>query len=192
MNIRLLPWAGIAVLVLFLAIRSALPGKTATAPAGEAAQEAAFSGPEIRLGPVEMRELHDDGSSNRLAADGAVYAYSSRTVTAGGVKVSLGDGTTYSGTTVRAPRAVWDLEGKAISLPAGGEVERTGGWTGEASPSTLDLAGKVLRVPGPAKFAGPGVSVHGKNLAWQWEVGKITMESPKSRIEPQHRPGRKG
>jgi hypothetical protein len=108
------------------------------------------------------------------------------------VTVFLRNGAPFSGTTVRAPRAAWDLDGKTIGLPEGCRIEREGGWAGELSAATLDLAGRVLRVPGPARIEGPGVFVEGKNLGWQWEEGMITMESPRSRLSPAMRPGRKG
>jgi hypothetical protein len=192
MNLRLLPWAAIALLALVLAVRLALPSNVAAVPAGAPEPEAAGGGPEIRLGPVDVRELHDDGSWNRLDADGAVYAYASRMVSAGGVTVYLGEGSPFAGTTVRAPRAAWDLDGKTIGLPEGCRVARKGGWTGELSAATLDLAGSILRVPGPARIEGPGVSVQGENLAWEWVEGKITMESTTSRLSPAKNPGRRG
>lgn len=192
MNARLLPWAAMALLVLVLAVRSALTTNVVAAPAGATGPETAGDGPEIRLGPVDVRELHDDGSWNRLDADGAVYGYSSRTVSAGGVTVFLGEGSPFAGMTVRAPRAAWDLDGKVIRLPEGCRAAREGGWTGELTAATLDLAGSVLRVPGPARIEGPGVSAQGKNLAWEWVEGKITMESTTSRFSPGKGPGRKG
>lgn len=192
MNVRLLPWAAMALLVLVLSIRSALTPTDVAVPTGVTQQETAGGGPEIRLGPVDVRELHDDGSWNRLDAEGAVYSYASRTVSSVGVTVFLGEGSPFAGTTVRAPRAVWDLDGKTIGLPEGGGIARKDGWAGELSAATLDLARSVLRSPGPGKIEGPGVSVHGKNLAWEWAEGKITMESTTSRISPYKGPGRKG
>jgi len=192
MNARLLPWAAMALLVLVLAVRSAFTTNVVAVPAGATGPETAGGGSEIRLGPVDVRELHDDGSWNRLDADGAVYGYASRTVSAGGVTVFLGEGSPFAGTTVRAPRAAWDLDGKAIALPEGCQVARKGGWTGDLSAATLDLAGSVLLVPGPARIEGPGVSVQGMNLAWKWVEGKITMESTTSRLTPAKGPGRKG
>ena len=192
MNLRLLPWAAMALLVLVLAVRSVLSTSVVAVPAGAPGPETSGGGPEIRLGPVDVRELHDDGSWNRLDADGAVYGYASKTVSAWAVTVSLGDGAPLAGTTVRAPRATWDLDGKTIALSEGCRVARTGGWTGELSAGTADLAGSVLRVPGPARIEGPGVSVQGKNLAWEWVEGKITMESTSSRLSPAKGPGRKG
>ena len=189
MNARLLPWAAMALLVLVLAVRSALTTNVVALPTGP---ETAGGGPEIRLGPVDVRELHDDGSWNRLDADGAVYGYANRTVSAWGVTVFLGEGAPFAGTTVRAPRAAWDLDGKTIGLSEGCRASRTGGWTGELSAATADLAGSVLRVPGPARVEGPGVSVQGKNLAWEWVEGKITMESTRSRLSPVKVPGRRG
>ena len=192
MNVRLFPWAAMALVVLVLAVRSSLPTNVVAVPAGATGPETAGGGAEIRLGPVDVRELHDDGSWNRLDADGAVYAYASGTVTAGGVTVFLGEGSPFAGTTVRAPRAAWDLDGKTIWLPEGCRVARKGGWTGELSAATLDLSGSVLRVPGPARIEGPGVSVQGKSLAWEWVEGKISMESTRSLLPPGKGPGRKG
>ena len=193
MNVRLFPWAAMALLVLVLAVHFALATPVIAVPTGVMEQETAGGGPEIRLESVDVRELHDDdGSWNRLDADEAVYAYASRTVSAEGVTVFLGEGAPFAGTTVRAPRAAWDLDGKAIGLPEGCRVARKGGWTGELSTATLDLAGSILRVPGPSRIEGPGVSVQGKNLAWEWGEGKITMESTTSRLSPVKGPGRKG
>jgi len=189
MNVRLLPWAAMALLVLVLAVRSALTTNVVAVTEGP---ETAGVGPEIRLGPVDVRELHDDGSWNRLDADGAVYGFASRTVSADGVTVSLGEGSPFAGTTVRALVAMWDFDGKTIGLPEGCRVSRVGGWTGELSAATLDLAGSVLRVPGPARIEGPGVSVEGKNLVWEWEKEEITMESTTSRLSPAKGPGPKG
>ena len=192
MNARLFPWAAMALVVLILAVRAALSTDVVPVLAGATGQETAGGGPEILLGPVDLRELHDDGSWNRLDANGAIYSYATRTVTAGGVTVFLGEGSPFAGTTVRAPRAVWDLDGKTIRLPEGCRMARDGGWTGELSPATLDLAGSVLRVPGPARIDGPGVSVQGKSLAWEWVEGKITMESSRAVLPPGKRLGRKG
>ena len=192
MTVRLLPWAAMALLVLVLAVHFAQTTTVVAVPKGVMEQETAGGSPEIRLGPVDVRELHDDGSWNRLDADGAVYAYASRMVSAEGVTVFLGEGSPFAGTTVRAPRAAWDLDGKTIGLPEGCRVAREVGWTGELSAATLDLAGSVLRVPGPARIEGPGVSVQGKNLSWGWGEGKITMESTRSRLSPAKGPGRKG
>jgi len=192
MNARLLPWVAMALLVLVIAVRSALTTNVVAVPGGATGSETAGGGPEIRLGPVDVRELHDDGSWNRLDADGAVYGYASRTVSADGVTVFLGEGSPFAGTTVRAPRAAWDFDGKTIRLSEGCRVARKDGWTGELSAATLDLAGSILRVPGPARIEGPGVSVQGKNLAWEWVEGKITIESTTSRLSPAKGPGRKG
>ncbi len=192
MNLRLLPWAAMGLLVLFLAVRSVLPTNVVVVPTAATRQETTGGGPAIRLEAVDVRELRNDGSWNRLDADGAVYAYASRTVSAGGVTVFLGEGAPFAGTTVRAPQAAWNLDGKTIGLSEGCRVARKGGWTGELSAATLDLSGSVLRVPGPATIVGPGVSVQGRNLAWEWVEGKITMESATSRLSPAKSPGRKG
>jgi hypothetical protein len=192
MNARLLPWAAMALLVLVLAVRSALTTDVVAVAERTTGPETAGGGPEIRLWPMEVRELHDDGSWNRLDAVRAVYGYASKTITADGVTVILGEGSPFAGTTVRAPSATWDLDGKTISLPEGCRVARRGGWTGELSAATLDLAESVLRVPGPATIEGPGLSVQGKNLAWEWVKEKVMMDSTTSRFSPAKGPGRKG
>jgi hypothetical protein len=192
MNVRLLPWAAMALLVTFFAVRFAMTTPVVAVPTGAMEKETPGGGPEIRLERVDVRELHDNGSWNRLDADEAVYAYASGTVSAVGVTVFLGEGSPFAGATVRAPRAAWDLDDKTIGLPEGCRFARKGGWTGELSAGTLDLAGSVLRVPGPARIEGPGVSVQGRNLAWEWAEGKITMESTTSRLSPVKGPGRKG
>ncbi len=190
MNLRLLPWATIVAIVLGLSAWAGLAGKPPPPPTAEAGTGGA--GPEILLGPVTVRESHDDGQWNLLTADGAVYSYSRKTVKGTGVVVSLGKGETLKGAFIRAPEAFWDFDGKTVSLPEGGYADHQGGWTGELSPGTLDLAGRVLRVPGRASVAGPGFSVAGTNLEWWWWEGKITMDSPKSRIAPALLPDRKG
>lgn len=191
MNLRLLPWAGVALLVAVFAVRSAVP-PTGGGGKADPLENLGPAGPEIRLGPVVLKELHDDGSWNRLDAEAAVYGYADRTVSARSVTVSMRSGTELSGSTVRAPRAVWDLDGRTIGLPEGCRVVREGGWAGTLSAATLDLAGLILRVPGEARIEGPGVSIDGRNLAWRWEDGKITMNAPRSRIVPSARFGRKG
>jgi hypothetical protein len=190
MNLRLLPWAAIAGIVLGLAAWGGLPDKPL--PPGTTVPGAGGTGPEIRLGPVTVREYHDDGEWNLLVADGAIYSYSRKTVKATGVIVSLGKGETLKGAVLRAPEAFWDFDARTVALPEGGQADRQGGWTGDFSAGTLDLAGRILRVPGPASVAGPGFTVAGTNLEWWWWVGKVLLDSPKSRITPRLLPGRKG
>ncbi len=182
MNLRLFPWAAIALIVLGLAAGSLQPGKSV--PAAPVLPPAGEGGPEIRLGPVTVRESHDDGQWNLLTADNAVYSYARKTVSASGVAVSLGKGNVLEGAFIRAPEALWDFDLRTVFLPGGGHADRRGGWTGELSASTVDFAERVLRVPGPATVAGPGFVVAGMNLAWYWWEGKISMDSPNSRIAP--------
>jgi hypothetical protein len=189
-NFRLLPWAAISAIVLGLAAGAVLPGKRL--PPTEMVPGTGEAGPEIHLGPVTVREYHDDGEWNLLVADGAIYSYSRKTVKATGVVVSLGEGETLKGAVIRAPEAFWDFDGRTVALPEGGHADRQGGWTGDLSAGTLDLAGRILRVPGYASVAGPGFTVAGTNLEWRWWEGIITMDSPKSRIAPSMLPGRKG
>ena len=83
---------------------------------------------------MDVRELHDDGSWNRLDAEDAVYGYASRTVSAGGVTVFLGEGAA-----VRRddrPRAAGGVgprredDRASRGVPGG---TRRDGWTGELS-----------------------------------------------------------
>ncbi len=190
MNARLLPWAVFALIVAGLALGTAGPGNGA--PATAALPEADGDGPEIRMAPVAMREFHDDGTWNRLDAREAVYSYGRKTVKGSEVVVFLGTGEDFKGSVIRAPRAFWDFNGRTVSLPDGGEADREGGWKGELSPADLDLAAGVLRVPGPVSLSGPGFSLAGTNLVWRWLDGKITLDSPVTRVAPAALPGRKG
>jgi len=194
MTLRLLPWAAILAVVFGLAVGSALPGRRvppAATPAAASA-EAPGGGLEIRLGPVTVREYHDNGEWNALTADGAVYSYALKTVKASDVAVSLGKGEALKGAVIRAPEAFWDFNDGTVALPEGGHADRQGGWTGDLSKGTLDLAARVLRVPGRASVAGPGFTVEGTNLQWWWWEGRITMDSPNSRIAPGPLSRRKG
>ncbi len=187
MNVRLLPWAVFALIVLLLAIRGVPSGKAPGIPpaAGTApAQGIAAGGPEIRLGPVEMREYHDDGWWNLLTARTAVYSYSGKTVGASDVVISLGERAVVKGGRIEAPEAFWNLDRKTIELPEGGRAVREGGWDAELSRAFLDLPDRILRVPGPASLAGPGFAIAGNHLVWHWGEGRVTMESPRSRILP--------
>jgi len=188
---RLLPWAACAALVLALAVRAALPGKGAAVPAPGSSRGPAETGPEIRLGPAEVLEIHDDGSRNRLTAEGAVYEYERKMLTGHGVVIYPKAGSAR-GSTVRAPSVAWDFDRASIALPEGGGADYEGGWKGELSPATVDLAVRTLRVPGPATISGPGLSITGSNLVWKWVDGKITMDSPRSRILPAATHRRKG
>jgi hypothetical protein len=190
MSLRLSLWPAVAALVLVLAVAAARSPGHSLQPAP--ATESAETGPEVRLEPVEVREFHDDGNWDRLTAAGAVYSYARRTLRASDVVVSLGNGETLQGAVIRAPEARWDFDGKKITLPDGARADRQGGWTGVLSAGTLDLAGRILQVPGAASIAGPGFAVTGSNLEWYWWGGKLTLQSPRSRIAPASLPGRKG
>jgi len=183
LSTRLLPWAACAALVLALAVRAALPGKGAAVPAPGSSRGPVETGPEIRLGPAEVLEIHDDGSRNRLTAEGAVYEYERKMLTGHGVVVYPMTGAAR-GSTVQAPAATWDFERASITLPEGGRMDHQGGWKGELSSATVDLAARTLRVPGEATISGPGFTITGTRLGWSWVDGKITMDSPKSRILP--------
>jgi len=192
MNLRLLPWAVFAAVVAGLAFLSATPVDVAKVPSAASGAETAALDLEVRLKPVDMQEFHDDGDWNRLEAKEAVYSYGRKTVEGTGVSVSLGTGKRLDGSVIRAARAFWDFDGKSIELPEGGRADRNGGWTGELAPARLDLDTRTLRVPGAVSLSGPGFSVVGGNLVWRWQDGKITMDSPVSRITPASLPGKRG
>jgi hypothetical protein len=182
-NARLLPWAVFAGLVLAMAVFPALPGKVPVDPAA-GTPHALAARPAILLAAVDVREFHDDsGEWNRLIAEQASYEYARRTVTGTRVLIHL-MGKALRGTTVQAPSASWDFDRAALSFPEGARLAREGGWTADVSPATLDIAGQVLRVPGPATLSGPGITASGKDLVWKWGEGKITMDSPKGRFHP--------
>ena len=191
MNARLLPWAAFAGFVLAMAVLPALTGKVAVSPAAGGPQ-GLLAGPEIRLTTVDVREYHDDsGEWNRLTAEQASYEYARRTVMGTKVVIHL-MGKALLGTTVQAPSASWDFDRAALSFPEGAALAREGGWAAEVSPATLDIAGQVLRVPGPATLSGPGITASGRNLVWEWGEGKIAMDSPRGRFLPAAVPRRTG
>jgi hypothetical protein len=182
-NARLLPWALFAGFVLAMAVLPALPGKVAVGPAAGTPQDLP-AGPEILLATVDVREFHEDsGDWNRLTAEQASYGYAKKTVTGSRVRIHLME-KALRGTTVQAPSASWDFDRAALSFPEGARLDREGGWAAEVSPATLDIAGQMLRVPGPATLSGPGITASGKGLEWEWGEGKITMDSPRGRIQP--------
>lgn len=190
MTLRLLPWAAFAAAVAALSFLAPALEKAAPVPASE--RKAAALDLEVRLSPVDLREFHDDGGWNRLEAEKAVYSYGRRTVTGTGVSVSLGEGKVSGGSVVRAPSAFWDFNGRSIDLPEGARAEREDGWGGEFASARIDLDTRTLRVPGAVTLSGPGLSVTGENLEWRWPDGRISMDSPVSRIVPESLPGRRG
>jgi hypothetical protein len=192
MNHRLLPWAVFAAVIAGLAFLAPTPENVPPVPSAARGAGTAALDLEVRMGPVDMREFHDDGTWNRLEAGEAVYSYGRKTVEGTDVSVSLGTGKGLEGSVIRAVRAFWDFDGKSIELPEGGRADRKGGWTGELAPATLDLDTRTLRVPGAVSLSGPGLSVVGGNLEWRWPDGKITMDSPVSRIIPASLPGKRG
>ena len=192
MSPRLLPWAVFAAVVAGLAFLAPTPEVAAPVSSAARGEGTAALDLEVRLGPVDMREFHDDGTWNRLEAKEAVYSYGRKTVQASGVVVSLGVGETLKGSVIRASSAFWDFQGKSISLPEGGRADREGGWNGDLSPASLDLSGRILRVPGAVSLSGPGFSLAGRNLEWRWMDGKIEMDAPASRIAPAMLPEKKG
>lgn len=192
MTLRLLPWAVFAAVVAGLFFLAPAPEDGVPVSSADGGSEAAALDLEIRLGPVDMREIHDDGTWNRLEAKKAVYSYGRKTVEGTGVSVSLGPGKGLDGSVIRAARAFWDFDGKSVELPEGGQADREGGWKAELAPARLDLDTRILRAPGAVSLSGPGLSVVGGNLEWRWPDGKITMDSPVSRITPTAIPGRRG
>jgi hypothetical protein len=190
-SVRLLPWAAFAGAILAMAVLAALPGKVAVAPAAGAGQVPA-AGPEIRLAAVDVREFHDGGGEgNRLTADRGTYEYAQKTVTGTGVTAFLAE-KALRGTTVSAPSASWDFDRATLLFREGARLGRADGWTAELSAATLDMAGQTMRVPGAATLRGPGIDASGRNLVWEWKDGKITMDSPRGRIQPAAASRRRG
>lgn len=183
MNVRLLPWAVFAGVVLAMAALPALTPEVAVAPS-DGSPRGLPARPEVLLERVDVREFHDDGGDwNRLTAEQALYEYSRKRVTGTRVMVQLME-RALRGTTVAAPTASWDFDPAVLSFPEGARLAREGGWAAEVSPATLDMAGQRLRVPGSATLSGPGITASGRDLVWNWGEGKITMDSPKARFLP--------
>lgn len=194
MTLRLLPWAVLAGIVAALAfltppLEVGLPSAASRDGAGKG-----LSALEIRMEPVDLREYHDSGW-NQLVASEAVYSYTGKTVAGTDVSISFGAEEhleKIGHSVLRASKAFWDFEGKRIDLPAGGVADSAGGWSARLEPAVLDLETRVLRVPGRVSLVGPGVSIVGGNLRWDWLSGKITLDSPTSRFLPSALPVKRG
>jgi hypothetical protein len=190
-SVRLLPWAAFAGFVLGMAILAALPGKAPVAPAAGPGNVPS-GGPEIRLATIDVREFRDGGGEgNRLTAEQGTYEYTRKAVQGTGVTVYLAE-KALRGTTVSAPSASWDFDRATLLFREGARLTREGGWTADVSAATLDMAGQTLRVPGSATLSGPGLAASGRNLVWEWKDGKITMDSPRGRLQPAAAPRKRG
>ncbi len=70
-------------------------------------------------------------------------------------------------------------------LLSGGAVARAPGpWEGTTASADVDIRGRVMSASGPAEVRGPGLTVTGRNLSWRWGEGIVSLDAPKSRIEP--------
>src|SRR3990170_4684184 len=93
-------------------------------------------------------------------------------------------GTVRRRSAVRAPKASWDMQNGQIFLPEGGSAENDTGWSSAISTANLSLPERILTATGKASLSGPGLSVVGDNLVWHWREGKVSLEMPKTRLEP--------
>lgn len=141
-------------------------------------------GPEIVLEEVRAREIRGDGEALTVRADRATYHVLSRILDGQGVRVGTeGDGTPQRRVTAYAPRGLWEMDAGIVRFPAGGTVGSGGGWEARVPEAALDLARGILTAPA-ADLAGPGLSVRGAELAWDFREGTVRLENPRSVVSP--------
>ena len=191
MTLRLLLWAVFAAIVAVLVFFTPALEKGVPASASQHAERKGLSSLEILLVPVDLWEFHEDGACNRLIASDAVYSYADRTILGNEVTISIGEEKSFrkiGESDLRASRAFWDFDGKRIELPDGGQAESAQGWKVDMEPAVFDLETRILSAPGKTYLNGPGLSVVGVGLRWDWMAEKIFLVSPVSRILPSSLP----
>lgn len=140
------------------------------------------SEPEVILQGVEMREIRKEGAPYKASSEQATYSLLSRRFSGTGVTLELsGNGEVI---VVRAPTASWDMQAGRIFLPEGGSAESRTGWSAAVAVAYLSLPERMLTSAGKARLTGPGLSVVGDNLVWNWREGTLALELPKTRLEP--------
>lgn len=140
------------------------------------------SEPEVILQGVEMREIRKEGAPYKASSEQATYSLLSRRFSGTDVTLELsGNGEEL---VVRAPTASWDMQTGRIFLPEGGSAESGAGWSAAVAVAYLSLPERMLTSAGKARLTGPGLSVVGDNLVWNWREGTLALELPKTRLEP--------
>jgi hypothetical protein len=140
------------------------------------------AGPELILREVDVRELGKEGPQYRLTSDRASYLVLARKLSADGVTLFLQE--TSEGMVVRAPKAFWEMDAGRILLAEGGAAENGAGWSAVVDEASISLPDRLMTAEGNARLSGPGLSVTGDHLAWRWREGKLSLENPRSRVDP--------
>jgi hypothetical protein len=149
-------------------------------------------GPEVILRNVVLREVRKDGAQYRLLSAEATYRILDGRVRATDVTLELPGGSAEGAGEgiITAPKADWNMQTGRIVLPDGGVAESNAGWSAAVAAANLYLPERILASSGKAAFSGPGLTVAGDNLVWYWKEGKVSLQRPKTRIDPDRVPGR--
>ncbi len=140
------------------------------------------SEPKVILQDVEMQEIRKEGAPYKLSSEQATYSLLSSRFTGTGVTLVLSGNAGEM--VVRAPIASWDMKSGRIFLPEGGSAENRTGWSAAVAAANLSLPERMLTSAGKAIVSGPGLSVVGDNLVWNWREGTVSLAAPKTRLEP--------
>jgi hypothetical protein len=148
------------------------------------------SEPEVILQGVEMREIRKEGAPYKVFSEQATYSILSSRFSGSGVTLELSGNTGEM--VVRAPIASWDMRTGRVFLPEGGTAENRTGWSAAVASANLSLPERMLTSAGKARLSGPGLSVVGDNLVWNWREGTVALELPKTRLSPSRAFQRRG
>jgi hypothetical protein len=141
-----------------------------------------LSEPEVILQGVEMREIRNEGAPNKATSAQATYSLLSNRFSGTDVTLELPD--KGGEMVVRAPIASWDMKTGRIFLPDGGTAESSAGWSAAVDSAKLSLPERMLTSEGKATLSGPGLTVVGDNLVWNWREGTVALDQAKTRILP--------
>ena len=148
------------------------------------------SEPEVILQGVEMREIRNEGAPNKATSAQATYSLLSNRFSGTDVTLELPD--KGGEMVVRAPIASWDMKAGRIFLPDGGTAENSAGWSAAVDSAKLSLPERMLTSEGKVSLSGPGLSVVGDNLVWNWREGTVALDQAKTLISPSRAIRKKG
>jgi hypothetical protein len=180
-GLRILPLAvlmaflGAAVILFAVSINSKGPRNEG----GTAVESQVRTG--VLLRDVEMREIGKDGPQYRLTSELASYLILDRKLLAKGVTLFL-EGTS-GGMVVRAPKASWEMDAGRVLLEEGGAAGNGAGWSAVVAAARISLPDRLMTAPGESRLSGPGVSMTGDNLIWNWKEQRVSLLNPKTRMD---------
>ncbi|HZW36161.1 MAG TPA: hypothetical protein VFF01_04415 [Candidatus Deferrimicrobiaceae bacterium] len=179
--------AALGGIALLAAIAAMAPGSRGSRGPSAAAPPAE---PEVVFQGMEMREIRGEGTQYRLLSDRATYRFLTGKISAADVTLEIPGAA--ENVTVRAPVASWDTKSGQVLLPEGGSAESGAGWTAAVASARLSLPDRQMTAAGAARLSGPGLTVAGSGLVWNWREGKMALQLPKTRIEPARTVPRRG